>query len=160
MNTKREYHTRQKEMLMQFFEQQGASATAEEIRAHLQEKGICVGQATVYRHLDRLAQEGIVAKYPGLNDGPARYRYIGDPAAHKAHSHLVCMQCGKIDHLECAYIDNFSAHIQSDHRFQVDRIKTIFYGYCQNCNGAQDGSAHAQPCSHTPCDCQDPRRDT
>ncbi len=134
MRGNREYHTRQKRLILACLrEKQDEHVNVENILGYLRENGETVGQTTVYRYLDKLVQNGVILKYIGLDANSASYQYVGEPAAHKDHYHLVCLQCGRLVHLNCKYIDEFAAHIQNDHSFSLDCMKTVFYGYCADC---------------------------
>ena len=135
MREKKEYQTRQKQLILTMLQgKQNEHVNAEQILSHLREIGESVGLTTVYRNLDKLVQDGVIIKYVGLEGSSASYQYIGDAAAHRNHYHLVCLQCGQLVHLNCNVIDEFAAHIQNDHHFQLDSMKTVFYGYCENCS--------------------------
>lgn len=134
MREKKEYDTRQKRLILSLLqEKQSEHVTADQILSYLKQNAESVGLATVYRNLDKLVQDGVIIKYIGMDGSSASYQYIGDAAEHKDHYHLVCLQCGQMEHLHCNIIEEFAAHIQNEHRFLLDSMKTVFYGYCQNC---------------------------
>lgn len=142
--TARGYNTRQKAALLDCMRQLSDEAvTVERLLEYIREKGLRLGQTTVYRHLDRLAREGVLIRYAAARGESARYQYIGDPGEHCVHSHLVCLGCGHMEHVECAVVDTVNEHMQTDHHFTVDRIKTVFYGYCRDCN-VPDGERPGQ----------------
>lgn len=134
MRERKGYQTRQKQLILAFLQdKQNDHVNAEQILTRLREIGESIGLTTVYRNLDKLVQDGVIIKYVALDGTSASYQYIGETAAHKDHYHLVCLQCGQLVHLNCNVIDEFAAHIQNDHHFQLDSMKTVFYGYCENC---------------------------
>lgn len=139
MREKKAYQTRQKQLILAMLQgKQNEHVNAEQILSHLREIGESVGLTTVYRNLDKLVQDGVIIKYVGLDGASASYQYIGEATAHRDHYHLVCLQCGQLVHLNCNVIDEFAAHIQNDHHFQLDSMKTVFYGYCANCAACCD----------------------
>lgn len=134
MATRSAYKTRQKDLILACLrEHAGGHITADMVRAHLLQGGMQVGLTTVYRNLERLVQDGIIIKYTGMNSTSASFQFVGNPEEHREHYHLVCLCCGKMEHLDCGIIDEFSAHIRSDHAFTLDNTKTVFYGYCAAC---------------------------
>lgn len=148
MALRREYKTRQKDKILACLrEHAGGHITADMIRAHLLLDGEQVGLTTVYRNLERLVQDGTIIKYTGMNSASASFQYVGNPEEHQEHYHLVCLCCGHLEHLDCNIIDEFSAHIQNDHGFTLNNMKTVFYGYCASCASqlAQTGGSIAPP---------------
>jgi len=107
--------------------------TVEGIRAALRDKGESVGQATVYRHLDRLVREGVAVRYAGANGQGACYQYIGCGEDGRAHYHLVCSECGRMIHMECGHMDEVTVHLLEHHQFCVDRFRTVISGLCRQC---------------------------
>ena len=60
------------------------------------------------------------------------YQYV-DGQHCKEHFHLKCEKCNKIIHLECNEFKDVQNHIAKEHDFELDNIKTVFYGICNNC---------------------------
>ena len=62
--SKAQYKTKQMTEILTYLKSvQGQHVTVNDIRRHFQEQGIAVGTTTVYRQLDKMVKEGIVAKY-------------------------------------------------------------------------------------------------
>lgn len=62
--SKAQYKTKQMTEILTYLKSvQGHHVTVNDIRRHFQEQGIAVGTTTVYRQLDKMVKEGIVAKY-------------------------------------------------------------------------------------------------
>ncbi len=146
---KKEYQTRQKQLILAMLrEKQNEHVKAEQILSHLRKDGESLGLTTVYRNLEKLVQDGVIIKYVGLDGTSASYQYVGEMAAHKDHYHLVCLQCGQLVHLNCNVIDEFASHIQNDHHFQLDSMKTVFYGYCANCSDCSQTNRQDMTVAH------------
>ena len=63
MNTGKHYHTKQQKIILEYLMSGGQSyVTVSQIAAHLKEQGQSVGLTTIYRHLDKFEQEGLVHK--------------------------------------------------------------------------------------------------
>jgi len=121
-------------MILECLKAQGSRhMTVEGIRAALRDKGESVGQATVYRHLDRLVREGVAVRYAGANGQGACYQYIGCGEDGRAHYHLVCSECGRMIHMECGHMDEVTVHLLEHHQFCVDRFRTVISGLCRQC---------------------------
>ncbi len=86
----REYHTRQKRLILACLRESRTNTHVENILGYLRENGETVGQTTVYRYLDKLVQNGVILKYIGLDANSASYQYVGEPAAHKDHLLIWC----------------------------------------------------------------------
>ncbi|HPY37792.1 MAG TPA: transcriptional repressor [Clostridia bacterium] len=134
MSKRKEYNTRQKELILDCVKRtQSTHSSAEQLLAHLRNSGEDIGLATLYRNLNRLVLEGVVVKYPGLGKNSASYQYIGKPEEHSRHYHLICLNCGRLVHLDCDKVEGFAEHIRATHEFTLDFKKTVFYGRCNGC---------------------------
>lgn len=146
MDKKGTYHTRQSNALLQYLQQNaGRHITAGEICRHFQQQGAPLAKATVYRHLERLVQQGIVAKYIVDEKSSACFEYTGAQPA-PAHScfHCKCERCGKLIHLQCHEAAQIEQHIRECHGFAVDSSRTVFYGVCAECQAAEAEKEKAQ----------------
>ena len=122
------YRTRQREMILDYLKENGERhLTAEEILAHCR-----IGKSTVYRHLEKLAEEGVVRKYHLSGEGGASWQYAA-PDGFDGHFHLKCVGCAALVHLKCETMAGVSAHIEREHGFLVDHTKTVLYGLCPAC---------------------------
>ena len=64
MGAKGPYQTKQLTQLTEYLKRfEGQHVTAAEICEGLQKQGVSMGTATVYRNLERLVSQGVVAKY-------------------------------------------------------------------------------------------------
>lgn len=107
-------------------------ATAAELTERLHASGETVGLTTVYRQLERLAQQGRVHK--AVTDQGAYYQYC---AGHEEGSCflLKCERCGCIRHLDCSHLGELYQHLEQEHHFHIDPRRTLFYGLCEGCSG-------------------------
>jgi Fe2+ or Zn2+ uptake regulation protein len=84
-------------------------------------------EATVYRTLNFLAEQGLV-----LVAHLGRGQLVYEIAEHD-HHHLICKECGdmkEIDHLEFkALYDQFL----EDTGYQINSVHTTFFGLCPDC---------------------------
>jgi Fur family ferric uptake transcriptional regulator len=96
---------------------------------HFENTGDFIGQTTIYRHLERLAAEGLIRKYV-LDGGSACYQYSGNS---REQYHLVCEICGGLIHVNCDFLDKIGRHFLKRHDFQINMLKTVFYGTCKKC---------------------------
>ena len=125
------YRTRQRDRVIGFFRDNPHRCfTAKDIIGELSPE---LGEATAYRLLKRLSQEGVLRRF--IPDGAegASYQYAGDCGG---HIHLKCLGCGRLIHMECRKMGEMEEHLKVDHDFTVDRSKTVLYGLCKRCRSS------------------------
>ncbi|MGF2525987.1 Fur family transcriptional regulator, partial [Ralstonia pseudosolanacearum] len=99
-------------------EHEGRHLCASDVYHGLAEQGNSIGLTTVYRNLDKLAEDGEVTKYIVDENAPACYVY-GDVKEH-SDCHCRCLSCGQIIHLHCGEVEKLEEHIKAEHGFYVD----------------------------------------
>lgn len=110
-----------------------------DISEHLRREGKAVGTATIYRHLDKLVRDGIVAKYVTDNSDSACYEYLDRGGCKKPDCyHFKCVGCGRLIHVECSEVDHILEHLEQSHGFKIDPVRTVFYGSCSDCAACND----------------------
>lgn len=134
--SKAPYKTKQMTELLSYLKSvQGSHVTVNDISIYFRDKGTAVGTTTVYRQLDKMVQEGIVAKYTIDGNSSACYQYIGDRdnAEQTICYHCKCEKCGKLVHLHCSRVDDLRKHVIEQHGFELNLARTVFYGICDEC---------------------------
>ncbi len=125
------YQTRQRRDILAFFESAPhASYSARDVMAGL--AGQCVSEATVFRTLTHLTEEGVLRRF--MEDGRAVYQYCrrcGEDC--RGHMHLKCKVCGDLVHLDCSFAEEILRHFATEHHFALDREETVLYGVCEAC---------------------------
>ena len=130
------YQTKNRETLISFLAgHPDAHFSIRELRDALSEEKKPIPQASLYRLLDELIEEGVVRKYL-LENGASCFQYAGDHEAH-LHFHLVCQKCGKVIHLECDEVEKLVSHIEEEHGFRIDVSKVNLTGLCASCQEDQ-----------------------
>ncbi|MBO5560154.1 MAG: transcriptional repressor [Firmicutes bacterium] len=135
MTTKLKYKTKQHDELLAFLKETGGRhITVAEISEHFKTAGKPIGTATIYRHLEKMVDEGAVNKYTIDNNSSACFEYIGE----KTHTgevcfHYKCEVCGKLVHLHCEEFKELEKHLYEHHGFMLDPMRTVFYGVCSDC---------------------------
>ena len=136
MNSKSTYNTRQKEILIKYLRAFGGEhVSAADVCEYFKRQGESIGQSNVYRHLERLVDEGIVNKYSFDASSPACFEYVGAEAHTHAGTcfHCRCEKCGKLIHLHCDELEEIGAHLLSEHGFKLNSMRTVLYGICEDC---------------------------
>jgi Fur family ferric uptake transcriptional regulator len=110
----------------------GRHVTVSQIAQHFIDEGEAVGQTTLYRQLEKLESLGRIRKYLNGEGEAACYQYAADSACVE-HFHLKCEDCGELIHLDCEALDAIERHLLTEHGFQINTLKTVFYGRCGKC---------------------------
>ena len=141
MNPKTKYKTKQRELLMDYLASaEGTHITAGDVCEHLRLQGAPVGQSTVYRQLEALVDEGVLQKYIIDAGSPACFEYVGKEVHRGAEPcfHCKCERCGKLMHLHCEELSALGQHLSEHHGFQLNPLRTVFYGLCSECQTETD----------------------
>ena len=136
MNPRSKYRTKQREMLMSYFELvPGVHFTAGDVCKYFKEQGVSIGQSTVYRQLESLVDEVIINKYIIDGNSPACFEYVGADSHEDTETcfHCKCEKCGRLIHLHCDELKGIQIHLHEEHRFNLNPMRTVFYGLCEDC---------------------------
>ena len=122
-------NTKQKEIILDILKDKENMfhPTAGDLVKLVLDKYPSIGQATVYRNINKLVEEGILLKIPTNNN----FRY--DINTH-THAHLTCKECGKvIDLFDGDYL-SIVKNLESKYNVKIDDTNLVFNGLCDNCN--------------------------
>lgn len=126
------YNTKQRDEIVEFFARhRGCCFTAKDI---IVSGEVSVGEATVYRTLTKLANQGVLKRFTG--DGSGACYQLMDEQKCSSHFHLKCDRCQKLIHMDCGFMKEMQQHIESNHGFAVDVGRTVIYGLCSECQKA------------------------
>ncbi len=139
MKREAEYKTRQKALILNKIKEIGSDhITVEELTSALEKDNSPVGKSTVYRFLEKLAEDDIVKKHTVTGERSVCYQYVGENSECKNHYHLVCEKCGKLIHMKCNTFDKIGEHILEEHNFVLNGAKSTLYGVCSDCVGEKE----------------------
>ena len=139
MQSKSSYKTRQGDELRSYLESMpGKHITAADVCDYFKKTGKTIGMATVYRQLERMVDEGVIAKYNIDAGSPACFEYLGNHLGEETCYHCKCQVCGKLIHMHCEELPELEKHILEHHGFSIDPVRTVFYGVCQQCREEQE----------------------
>lgn len=124
MNTR---NTRQKSIILESIKANNFHPTIQKLyeKVNLVDKDI--GQATVYRNINKLVDEGKVVKIPTKD---MNFYYDGNTMP---HSHFYCKKCNNIYDI----FDDYSKiikDIEKNSLFKIDNVSVLYEGLCENCN--------------------------
>jgi Fur family ferric uptake transcriptional regulator len=106
----------------------GQHATLEEILARLSAGPTPISRATLYRALDFLTHNGLVAAVPRA-DGKTVYEI----SAAEPHHHLVCQACGRELQIGHAEVEALFAALQLRYGFTPSAEHLTLHGLCAAC---------------------------
>ena len=93
MSEKAQYRTRQITELENYLcSMEGKHVTVSDICKYFKSQGISIGTTTVYRQLDRMVEQGLVAKYVVDGTSSACFEYLG----HDEHCHKHILQMREV----------------------------------------------------------------
>lgn len=130
---KNKYNTKQREKILLYLkENKDSNITADEIIKHFKLTQDNIGKATIYRYLNELVKQNIIKKYNLENRNCSCFQYV-EQCNCEEHYHLKCKGCNKIIHLDCDEFKGIKEHLEQEHNFKLDSIKTVLYGLCDKC---------------------------
>ena len=108
--------------------------TADEIYDEVAKKCPSISKGTVYRNLNRLADEGELLRVAVAN-APDRFdRTI------KPHCHFRCLGCGHVSDFELAHGVEIDERLNPG--FVVKDYELVVNGYCRNCTKESGAPSH------------------
>ena len=105
---------------------------ADQLVKDLEEAGLDVSRATVYRTLTKLVDSGMLRK---LEIGSKTY--FEHDYGYPQHEHLVCQECGKKIEFQAPAIGHVLQEICRQHQFQSSGHTFVIRGTCAECNRAR-----------------------
>ncbi len=97
-----------------------------------QSQGVIPGmtEATVYRTLNFLTEQGLVLA-AHIGSGQLVYEY-----AEHAHHHLICRSCGQILEIDHEALAELYKGFKERTGYQIDSLHTTFFGLCPACQSS------------------------
>lgn len=127
------YKTKQQMAILDCLKVHGKNyVTVVEIEKYLKEKNCSVGVTTIYRHLEKLEQDGVVARINVEKQQGACYQYVMEDENDDCF-YIECEKCGQVSRMECHHLAELYNHVNADHHFSINPKKTVFYGRCSKC---------------------------
>lgn len=118
--------TKQKQLIYEVLKECHLHPTLLELTELVKEKDPSIGQATVYRTINKLVEKGEVAKLVSVDHN---YRYD----VSKDHYHFQCTNCGVIE--DIFYSSEKLKKVKELFKNQnINSIDLIGYGLCKKCS--------------------------
>ena len=116
--------TEQREAILDALRASDRAVTAQELHNELEG----VGLATVYRNLQRLADEG-TADTLRRDNGEQAFLICG--RGH--HHHLTCRICGRVERVQDCRLDDWASAVAAEHGFAEVEHHAELVGVCRGC---------------------------
>jgi Fur family ferric uptake transcriptional regulator len=120
--------TEQREAIVEALRGSSRAVTAQELHGELDG----VGLATVYRNLQRLADEGDADTLRREN-GEIAFLLCG--GGH--HHHLTCRECGRVERVRDCRLDDWARDVAAGHGFSAVEHHAELVGVCASCSAAR-----------------------
>ena len=122
--------TEQREAIVEALRGSDRAVTAQELHGELDG----VGLATVYRNLQRLAEEGAADT---LRRDSGEQAFLLCEGGH--HHHLSCRVCGRVERIHDCRLDDWARAVAAEHRFAEVEHRAELVGVCAACAGGRRG---------------------
>jgi Fur family transcriptional regulator, ferric uptake regulator len=116
--------TEQRQAIIDALRTSDRAVTAQELHGELDG----VGLATVYRNLQRLADEG---EADTLRRDNGEQAFLLCSAGH--HHHLSCRVCGRVERIQDCRLDEWARAVAAEHRFAEVEHHAELVGVCGAC---------------------------
>lgn len=126
--------TRQRQLVLQAVQAHRDHPAVQAICQTVHQLDPTISQATVYRNLALLAQEGKILhiRVPGAD----RFDLRADP-----HDHVLCLCCGQVVDASAPYDPSQDEAAARETGFRIQRHQTLFEGLCPSCQRLHEKNA-------------------
>ena len=119
--------TPQRRIILRILRQCGSHLTPVEIVRLAQQEMPGMTEATVYRSLSFLAENGL-ALAAHIGGGQLAYEI-----ADHAHHHLICRECGESLEIDHDLLDELYDKLFTHTGYKIDSLHMTFFGTCPEC---------------------------
>lgn len=127
--------TPQRHIILDTLCEMGGHVTVAELYERVSRNHPAIDRSTVYRALDFFRELGLVCV--AEVGGVARFEIAPDGRG-GAHRHLVCRDCGHIDHAPDGAFADLAARLLSQYGFAADVDQLTIQGVCKECKETTD----------------------
>lgn len=130
---------------LQVLHDENRHMTVEELQQSLTRRGVQVDEATLYRTLQWLKQNRVVAQMT-TGSGADVYALLGD----RRHHHLICVECGSISEIGDELFQTLRESIRSEYGFVPHIDHYAIPGLCAACCEQRAGGEAAPAAAEEP----------
>ena len=120
-------NTKQKNLIIETLKNDKTHPTIRELYIKIKDKDSSIGQATVYRNVNKLLDSKDIIKMQ-TSDGVDHYDGNCNP-----HYHLKCKNCGKIIDIFDNSFEQNKLNIEKKYFVKIDNTIILFEGICDEC---------------------------
>jgi len=128
MHTDKIRITHQREVILETLKAVKTHPTADELYDMVRRQLPRISLATVYRNLEWMSEQGIVKK---IEVGGRQKRFDGNIMP---HYHIRCVECGKVDDVECDFLVAANQIPDTINGYRVLGHSMELQGICPDCN--------------------------
>ena len=121
-------NTKQKHIILDILNDNRIHPTIYEIYELAKKEDQNIGQATIYRNINKLVEDESIIKLPSVGDEGYRYDINNHP-----HTHLICNSCGKIIDIFDNDYEKFIKKIADNNSVIIKKSLLVLEGICNNC---------------------------
>ncbi len=122
-----ERNTRQQQQILEILKESKSHPTIKELCDLVNSKYPNIGQATIYRTINKLVLDNKILRIACPNG--IHYDY------YKEHYHFYCLCCGKIIDLDLNH--DFIVNLLSDKDLNIFKVDLLLEGVCPNCSNSE-----------------------
>lgn len=122
--------TPQRQIIIDTLCETGGHVTVADLYERVHVRFPAIDRSTVYRALDFFVELGLVS---AADVGGATVYEIASAEHDGAHHHLVCRDCGDIDHVPGEAFAVLAERLLADHGFAADVDSLTITGLCREC---------------------------
>lgn len=121
-------HSKQRDMILDYMQGMIGHASAEQIYEGMNQKGLKISLATIYRNLGILSEMQQVKKIPIDGD-----RFVYDKTS-DPHYHFFCEKCHTLYDLEAPFDPEYHSKFTNDEVVgHIDSHEVVVKGVCKDC---------------------------
>jgi Fur family ferric uptake transcriptional regulator len=120
--------TLQREIILDTLESMNGHIAVEDVYRRIHPRYPQVNVSTIYRTLELLEQEGLIA-HTHFHDGAAKWHRSEE--AH--HQHLVCERCGAETDLDLGFMEPLARSLREQYGFAANLEHFAIVGVCREC---------------------------
>ncbi len=124
------YNTKQKDDVLNFFVNNSNQLfSIKELNDLFITNNVKIGLTTIYRILNKLTMDNQIITY--LDDNEKRFGYFN--CCCDDYYHLICVSCGKVEHIDKDIYIDFKEKVNLIHGFELNTDEKFLEGRCSKC---------------------------
>ena len=128
LSERKMFYTRERSLILEAVLKHQEHFSVDELLFDMQQQGMRVSRATLYRTLSQMADANILSSVD-FGHGHAHYENTLRPS----HEHLVCKGCGKVVEVASPSFIQAVKDLAATEGFDVVSHKAQIFGICLNC---------------------------